>query len=212
MLTDKLRNNLHPLLRCDYYYFLTQYVCFPVLHAEKQPHAMTFSLPNFTGCYSAFEVICMAVFFQCFTCLSKCTANFKPASTCFFFGNGALPGELKYKSWWLSALLLVFFEAIAPADSRSFWSSPQAVLCSSTTYLIILFTPLSKNLARSTWSWLVYGERTFSPLPDSGPTVLTGTFKNLEIFLKPMLSACFATAKFQMSLLYVFTHHEMFLV
>lgn len=82
----------------------------------------------------------------------------------FSFSNGVLCGERAYRPWRLSALLIVFFETIVPANSRSFWSSPQVVLGSWTTLLIIIFTPLSE-----TRSWPVYAEMMFFPLPDYGP-------------------------------------------
>ncbi len=76
---------------------------------------------------------------QYFTGLSKCcAANFKRASTCFFFSNRALRGEHAYRPRRLSAFLIVLFETIVHANSRSFWSSPQVILGSWTTLLIIL--------------------------------------------------------------------------
>ncbi len=61
------------------------------------------------------------LFSQYFTGLSKCcAANFKRASTCFFFSNRAFRGERACRPWWLSALLIVFFETIVHANSRSF--------------------------------------------------------------------------------------------
>ena len=60
------------------------------------------------------------IFSQYFTDLSK--------SKCFSFSNWVLPGDRAYRPWWLSALLIVFFESIIPANSRSFWRSPQIVL------------------------------------------------------------------------------------
>ena len=78
------------------------------------------------------------IFSQYSTGLSKCcAANFKQASTCFPFNNGVLCGECAYRTWWLSALPVVFFEAIVPGNSRSFWGSPQVVFSSWTTLPII---------------------------------------------------------------------------
>ena len=87
------------------------------------------------------------IFSKYFIGLSKCcAANFKQVSTCFFFSNGVLHGEREYRPWRLSALLIVFFETIVPANSRFFWRSPKLVPGSWTTLLIILFTLLSEIL------------------------------------------------------------------
>ncbi len=61
------------------------------------------------------------IFCQYFIGLSKCcAANFKSASTCFFFINRALCGERAYRPWQLSAIFIVFFETIIHANSRFF--------------------------------------------------------------------------------------------
>ncbi len=63
------------------------------------------------------------IFCQYFIGLSKCcAANFKRASTCFFFSNRALRGERSYRP------RRFFFETIMHANSTSFWSSPQLIL------------------------------------------------------------------------------------
>ncbi len=87
----------------------------------------------------------LVLFSQYFTGLSKCcAANCKWASTCFFFSKTALCGKRAYRPRRWSALLIVFFETVVHANSRSFWSSPQLVLGFWTTLLIIIFTPLSE--------------------------------------------------------------------
>lgn len=68
----------------------------------------------------------------------------KGASLIVLFSNGVLRGERVYRPWRLSAWLLVFFETIVPAGSRSFWSPPQVVIGSLTTFLMHLFPPLSE--------------------------------------------------------------------
>lgn len=81
-----------------------------------------------------------SIFSQYFTGLSKCSMLYQ-ALTCLFFSNGVSHGEGSYRPWWLSPWL---FGTIVPASSRSFWSSPQVILGSWTTLLIILFTQKSK--------------------------------------------------------------------
>ncbi len=148
-------------------------------------------------------------------CLSKCcAANFKRASTYFFFSNRALHGERAYRPRRLSALLIVFFETILHANSRSFWSSPQVILGSWTTLLIILFYSSVRKLARSTWSWPVYGEIMFFPLPVYGPN---SAHWNIQKYRNPSVSyaiSMFCNNKVSKVLrkLFAFTHHEMFLV
>lgn len=71
---------------------------------------------------------------------------------------------------WLSALLVVCFETIVPANSRSFCLSPQLFLGSWTTPLTIFFTPLSETLQGARlWSLSVYHKTMFFPLLDYGP-------------------------------------------
>lgn len=89
------------------------------------------------------------------------------AVVCVMFQHG----ERAYRPWWASALL-AFFEAIIPAASRYFFGSPQAVLGSLTTFLIILFTPLSEVLWGAPghgWFMVKFHFQLMSP------TVLTGT-------------------------------------
>lgn len=121
----------------------------PVLHAEEQPHTLMFPPPNFTdgmvflGWYAApfdLQTWCVIMASKEFKFgsiwpdyMTKCfSANFKRASTFFFFSNGVSCGEYAYRPRQLSALLIVFFETIVPAGSKSFCSSPQVVLGSWT--------------------------------------------------------------------------------
>lgn len=65
---------------------------------------------------------------------------------------GVLHGECAHRSWWLSALLIVSFESVVPADSRFSCSSPWVVLGSWTTLLTVLLTPYLKSCGEL---WLV---------------------------------------------------------
>ncbi len=155
------------------------------------------------------------IFCQYFTGLSKCcAANFKPASTCFFFSNRALRGERTYRPRRLSALLIVFFETIIHANSRSFWSSPQVILGSWTTLLKIIFTPLSEILRGAPGLWPVYGELMLFLLPDYGPN---SAHWNIQKYRNPSVTnaismLCNNNVVKVLRKLFAFTHHEMFLV
>ena len=132
------------------------------------------------------------IFSQYFTGLSKCCpANFKRASTWFFFSNGILRGEHAYRPRRLSALLIVFFETIVPANSRSFWSWSLAL------GQLFLSTPEilrgAPGRGRFMVKWCSFHFRIMAP------TVLTGTFRSYEILLLPMPSVCFATKRLQWS-------------
>ena len=90
-------------------------------------------------------------------------------------------------------------------------SRKQVVLGSWPTLLIILFTP---HLARSTWSWPVYGEMMFFPLPDYGPN---SAHWNIQKFINVSVTntiSMFCNNKVAKVLreLFAFTHHEIFLV
>ena len=71
-----------------------------------------------------------------------------------------------------------------------------------------------RNLARSTWSWPVYGEMMFFPLPDYGPN---SAHWNIQKFRNASVTnaiSMFCNNKVAKVLreLFAFTHHEMFLV
>ncbi len=68
-----------------------------------------------------------------------------------------------------------------------------------------------RNLARSTWLWLVYGEMMFFPLPDYGPN---SAHWNIQKYRNPSAISKFCNNKVAKVLrkLFAFTHHEMFLV
>lgn len=178
----------------------------PVPFAEKQPYTMMFPPPNFTvgmvflgWCAVPFllQTWCVlwhpnsyillscdhTIFSQYFTGFFKCcAANFEQASTYFFFQQWSL-------AWWacIQAMavecITVFFETTVPTNCKSFWSSPQVVLGSWTTLLIILFTPLSEILrgapdrGKFIVKWLSFHFRIMAP------TLLTGTFRRLEMRL-----------------------------
>ncbi len=145
---------------------------------------------------------------QYFIGLSKCcAANFKRASTCFFFSNGVLHGECAYRPRHLSALLIFFFETIIHANELSEalhkWSF-------SDNY----FYYSVRNLARSTWPWPVYGEMMFFPLLDYGPN---STHWNIQKYRNPSVTNaismfCNNNVAKVLRKLFAFTRHEMFLV
>uniref|UniRef100_A0A672TDS0 Vascular endothelial growth factor receptor 3 n=1 Tax=Sinocyclocheilus grahami TaxID=75366 RepID=A0A672TDS0_SINGR len=71
-----------------------------------------------------------------------------------------------------------------------------------------------RNIARSTWSWPVYGEIMFFPLPDYGPN---SAHWNIQKYRNPSVNnaiSMFCNNKVAKVLreLFAFTHHEMFLV
>src|SRR4029434_7351955 len=116
----------------------------------------------------------------------------KQSSTCFFFSNGVFRGECTYRPWRLSALLIVFFETIVPANSMSF-------LGSWTTLLIIIFTPLSDILHGAPGRGQFMVKLCSFHFRIMAPTVLTETFRSLEMRLQPMQSVCFATLRLRRS-------------
>ncbi len=71
-----------------------------------------------------------------------------------------------------------------------------------------------RNLVWSTWSWPVYGETMFFPLPDYGPN---SAHLNIQKYRNPSATnaiSMFCNNKVAKVLrdLFAFTHHEMFLV
>ncbi len=88
------------------------------------------------------------IFSQYFTGLSKCCAvNFK----CNFFSNRACVVSVHTgHGGWVHYVLFSLKQLYMLIPGLSVHSSV-------------------RNLARSTWSWLVYGEMMFFPLPDYGP-------------------------------------------
>ncbi len=124
------------------------------------------------------------LFSQYFTGSSKCcAANFKQALTCFFLSIRAFRGERAYRPWWLSALLIVFFETIMQFYCRSFWSSPQVILSSWAILLIIISTSLSEILwGAPGHGWFVVKWCSFH-FQIMAPTVLTEIFRSIETLL-----------------------------
>lgn len=122
-------------------------VCSPV-----GPHPVYYGLKSLSLVSSD-----QTVFSQFFGVSSECcAANLKRTSTCFFFSSGALRGECAHSPQQLSALLIVIFETIVPANSRCFWSkwrtrSPWLTENSSDES----FPSSVGNLARRAWLWLV---------------------------------------------------------
>src|SRR4029434_3242361 len=71
-----------------------------------------------------------------------------------------------------------------------------------------------RNLARSTWSWPVYGEIMFFPLPDYGPNSAhwnINKFRNASVTNAISMFCNNKVAKVLREL-FAFTHREMFLV
>ncbi len=156
--------------------------CFGVMCSAVPPNMVYIMASKYTVQF--FVSSDQTIFCQYFTGLSKCcAANFKRASTYFFFSNRALHGERAYRPRRLSALLIVFFETILHANSRSFWSSPQVILGSWTTLLIIIFTPLSENLRGAPGRGRFMVKLCSFHFWIMAPTVLTGTFRSIEILL-----------------------------
>ena len=56
-----------------------------------------------------------------------------------------------------------------------------------------------RNLARSTWSWPVYSEMMFFPLPDYGPNSAHLNIQKFRNVSEPMPSVCFATIRLRRS-------------
>src|SRR4029434_10301284 len=77
---------------------------------------------------------------------------------------------------------------------------------------LFVFQSSVRNVARSTWSWPVYGEMMFFPLPDYGPN---SSHWNLQQFRNVSVTnglSIFCNNKVAKVLreLFAFTHHELF--
>ena len=85
------------------------------------------------------------------------------------------------------------------------------VLGSWTALLIIFLDSSVRNLARSTWSWPVYGEIMFFPLSDNGPNSAHWNIQKFRTTSVTNAISMFCNNKVAKVLneLFGFTHHEM---